>query len=170
MHAVEYALCRSAPHKKGAGATRLWRYSSAMKEGFTLPELVLVLAVTGILLGIGVTNLVRAMDQLSVDAAATQLVAAHQRARMMAVARGQVLTLLIDSNDITIAPRTGAEPLWSAAGLAGSGVSLAGPSRRFTFSPEGLTLGLSNASLQLQRGSSTRTVVVSRLGRIRILR
>jgi type II secretory pathway pseudopilin PulG len=130
----------------------------------------LVLAVTGILLGIGVTNLVRAMDQLSVEAAAAALVAAHQRARMMAVMRGQVITLLIDSNAVSIAPRTGAEPVWSAAGPTSSGVSLAGPIRRFTFSPEGLTLGLSNASLQLQRGSITRTDVISRLGRIRILR
>jgi type II secretory pathway pseudopilin PulG len=127
----------------------------------------LVLAVAAILLGIGVTNLVRAVDQLSVEAAATQLVAAHQRARMMAVVRGQVLTLLVDSVSISIAPRSGAAPLWSASGPAASGVTLAGPPRRFTFSPEGLTLGLSNASLHLQRGSTTRTLVISRLGRIR---
>ncbi|HZA97511.1 MAG TPA: GspH/FimT family pseudopilin [Gemmatimonadales bacterium] len=141
-----------------------------MKQGFTLPELMLVLAVAAILLGIGVTSLVRAMDQLSVDGAAAQLVAAHHRARMMAVVRGQVLTLLVDADSVRITLRTGASPLWSASGPAGSGVSLAGPDRRFTFSPEGLTLGLSNASLQLQRGSTTRTVVISRLGRVRVLR
>jgi prepilin-type N-terminal cleavage/methylation domain-containing protein len=141
-----------------------------MKQGFTLPELMLVLAVAAILLGIGVTSLVRALDQLRVEAAATQLIAAHQRARMLSVVRGQVLTLLVDSSVISIAPRTGAPSLWSASGPSGSGVTLGGPARRFTFSPEGLTLGLSNASLQLQRGSTTRTVVVSRLGRIRVLR
>jgi hypothetical protein len=86
---------------------------------------------------------------------------------MMAVLRGQVLTLMVDSVSISIAPRSAAAPLWSAAGPAASGVTLAGPPRRFTFSPEGLTLGLSNASLQLQRGSSIRTLVISRLGRIR---
>jgi prepilin-type N-terminal cleavage/methylation domain-containing protein len=138
-----------------------------MKQGFTLQELMLVLAVAAILLGIGVTNLVRAMDRLSVEAAASQLAAAHQRARMMAVVKGQVLTLMVDSVSVSIAPRSGAAPLWSASGPAASGVTLAGPPRRFTFSPEGLTLGLSNASLQLQRGSSTRTLVISRLGRIR---
>lgn len=141
-----------------------------MKQGFSLPELVLVLAVIAILLAIGVTNLVRMVDQLNVDAAANQLVAAHQRARMMAVVRGQVLTLRVGSSDMSITPRTGGEPLWWSAGPAASGVALAGLSQRFTFSPEGLTLGLSNASLELQRGRSTRTVVVSRLGRIRVLR
>jgi prepilin-type N-terminal cleavage/methylation domain-containing protein len=139
-----------------------------MKQGFTLPELMLVFAVTGILLAIGVTNLVRVMDQLSVHAAATQLVAAHQRARMMSVVRGQVLTLQVDASNLSIAPKTGGAPLWSTSGPAASGVSLAGPPRRFSFSPEGFTLGLSNATLQLHRGSSTRTVVISRLGRIRI--
>jgi prepilin-type N-terminal cleavage/methylation domain-containing protein len=138
-----------------------------MKQGVTLPELMLVFAVGAILLGIGVTNLVRVVDRLSVEAAASQVVAAHQRARMMAVVRGQVLTLLVDSVSLSIAPRSGSAPLWSSAGPAASGVALAGPPRRFTFSPEGLTLGLSNATLQLGRGTSTRTLVISRLGRIR---
>jgi prepilin-type N-terminal cleavage/methylation domain-containing protein len=141
-----------------------------MKQGFTLPELMLVFAVAAILLGIGVTSLVPVVDRLSVETAATQLIAAHQRARMMAVVRSQVLTLLIDSASISIAPRSGTAPLWSASGPAAAGVTLTGPARRFTFSPEGLTLGLSNASLQLQRGSSRRTIVVSRLGRIRTVR
>jgi prepilin-type N-terminal cleavage/methylation domain-containing protein len=141
-----------------------------MRQGFTLAELMLVLAVAAILLGIGVTSLVRTMDRLSVDGAVAQLVAAHHRARMMAVIRGQVLTLLVDEDSLRISLRVGASSLWSASGPGGSGVSLAGPTRRFTFSPEGLTLGLSNASLQLHRGSSTRTVVISRLGRVRVLR
>jgi prepilin-type N-terminal cleavage/methylation domain-containing protein len=141
-----------------------------MKQGFSLPELMLVLAVVGLLLAIGVTNLVRVTDQLSVQAAATQLMAAHQRARMMAIARSQVLTLRVDSSTLSIAARAGDAPLWSSSGPANSGVSLLGPAQRFTFSPEGLTLGLSNATLRLQRGSSTRSVVISRLGRVRTAR
>ena len=141
-----------------------------MRRGFTLPELMLALAVAAILLGIAVTSLVRTMDRLSVEGAVAQLVAAHQRARMMAVVRGQALTLLVDQDSLHIGLRTGGSSLWSASGPKGSGVSLTGPTRRFTFSPEGFTLGLSNASLQLQRGSSTRTVVISRLGRVRVLR
>ena len=168
MHAVAVALCRSASHKKGAVADPFWRYSHSMKQGFTLPEVMLVLAVSAILLGIGVTNLVRAMDRLSVDAAAGQLVAAHQRARMMAIARAQVLTLLVDADSLRIAAPPSAPPLWSASGPSRSGVSLEGPARRFTFSPEGFTLGLSNASLHLQRGSTRRTIVISRLGRVRV--
>lgn len=141
-----------------------------MKQAFSLPELVLVLAVAGILLGIAVTGLIRIMDGIHVDAAATHLVAAHQRARMMAVTRGRVLTLSVDPARLSIAPSDGTPALWSESGPAESHVTLTGPSRRFTFSPEGIALGLSNATLRLDRGASSRTIVISRLGRVRVVR
>jgi Tfp pilus assembly protein FimT len=39
-----------------------------------------------------------------------------------------------------------------------------------TFSPVGMTIGLSNATFQLRRAAAARVVVVSRLGRVRIVR
>jgi prepilin-type N-terminal cleavage/methylation domain-containing protein len=140
-----------------------------VRRAFSLPELVLVLAVAGILTGIAVPILARAWDRVQVESAASQLVSAHQRARMMAVAKGQVLSLTIDSAMLIITPRTSSTALWSQPGPASWGVSLPGPMRRFTFSPEGFTLGLSNASLALARNSVTRTIVFSRLGRVRVL-
>jgi hypothetical protein len=83
----------------------------------------------------------------------------------MAIIRSQVLVLSIDSAQLTIQQRGTTPPLWSEPGPAASGVSLAGPMRQFTFSPE-----LSNATLHLSRGAATRSVVVSRLGRVRITR
>jgi prepilin-type N-terminal cleavage/methylation domain-containing protein len=141
-----------------------------MKRGFTLPELLLVLAVAGILMGIAVPQLSHAWDRVQVQAAASHLVAAHQRARIMAIARGVVLTLTIDSAALTITPRSGILALWAEAGPSAFQVSLAGPARQVTFSPEGFTMGLSNASLHLVRGSATRTVVFSRLGRVKVMR
>jgi Tfp pilus assembly protein FimT len=130
----------------------------------------LILAVVAILLGIAVPSLSRALDQIELDAAASHLVSAHHRARLMALTRGQVLTLAIDSTRLSIVPHGDTAPLWQGAGPAAAGVRLAGSSRQFTFSPEGYTLGLSNASLLLTRGSSARTIVISRLGRVRVLR
>ena len=164
------AAYRLAPHKNDADQYGDPPYNSPVKRAFTLPEIVLVLAVAGILLAIGVTSLVQALARIAVENAASHLVAAHQRVRMMAIARGQVLILSVDSSRVTIAPRVGGLPLWSESGPAESHVTLTGPTRRFTFSPEGISLGLSNASLQLARGSITRTVVISRLGRVRVLR
>jgi prepilin-type N-terminal cleavage/methylation domain-containing protein len=141
-----------------------------MRYGYTLPEMLLVLAVTGILLGLAIPSLARTLDGIEVDEAASHLMAAHQRARMMAIARGQVLVLSVDSEQVAIYPRGGPAPLWSEPGPAGSRVALEGTPRQFTFLPEGLTLGLSNATLQLSRGASHRTIVISRLGRVRLVR
>jgi Tfp pilus assembly protein FimT len=132
--------------------------------------MVLVLALGGILLAIAVPRLTDALDRIEVQAAANNVAAAHHRARMMAVTHGQVLVLSVGQHQLGIRARSGATVLWSYAGPEASGVTLAGPSRQFTFSPEGLSLGLSNATLRLARGSATRTVVVSRLGRVRITR
>jgi type IV fimbrial biogenesis protein FimT len=158
------------PAQKGCRPARGSPLFYPMRKAFTLPELMLVLAVAGILVGLALPRLSGAMDRIEVEGAANRLIAAHQRARIMAITRGQVLLLSIDSTRLTISPRGGADPLWSDIGPASAGVALAGPARLFTFSPEGITLGLSNATLQLTRGSTTRTLVISRLGRIRIVR
>jgi hypothetical protein len=110
------------------------------------------------------------MDRIEVEAVVAQVVTAHQRARLMALTRGQVLTLAVDSTRLSIVPHGSATPLWQAAGPSAAGVRLVGSGQQFSFSPEGYSLGLSNASLQLTRGSSTRTIVISRLGRVRIMR
>jgi prepilin-type N-terminal cleavage/methylation domain-containing protein len=141
-----------------------------MRRAFTLPELMLSLAVASILMGIALPRLARAVDRLAVQSATAQVLAAHQRARVLAISRSQVLTLSVDSDLFSISPRGGGALLWSELGPAAKGVALDGPTRRFTFAPEGITLGLSNASLRLSRGSISRTLVVSRLGRIRVLR
>lgn len=141
-----------------------------MRRAFTLVELMLVLAVLGILLGIAIPGLSLLLDRIEVEAAATHIVAAHQRARLLAITHGQVVRLSIDGARIAIYPRNGPTPLWSESGPLDTRVTLAGGAHQFTFSPEGFTLGLSNASLQLARGTSRRTVVISRLGRVRILR
>ena len=139
-----------------------------MRQGFTLPELLLVLALGGILLGVAIPRLSAAVDRIEVAAAANRIVAAHQRARLMAVTHGLVAVLSVDSIELTIRRRGLPAPLWWETGPAGQRVTLAGPTRQFTFSPEGFSLGLSNATIRLTRGSATRTVIISRLGRVRV--
>ena len=140
-----------------------------MRQGFSLVELMLVVAVAGLLFGIAIPRLSRALDHVEVGSAANHLVAAHQRARIMAVTRGQVLVLTIEAARFVIRPR-GQAPLWSENGPAAARVALEGPARQFTFSPEGLTIGFSNATLRLTRGTASRTIVISRLGRVRTVR
>jgi prepilin-type N-terminal cleavage/methylation domain-containing protein len=141
-----------------------------MRKAFTLPELVLVLAVLGILTGLVVPRLAAVIDRIEVEGTANQLIAAHRRARLMATARGQVMLLSIDSAQLAISARGDSASLWTDLGPLAAGVELEGAARQFMFSPGGTTLGFSNATLRLTRGSTSRTLVISRLGRIRIVR
>ena len=141
-----------------------------MRAAYTLPELLLVLALIGILLGIALPPLSGAIDRIEVASAAGQIAAAHSRARLMAVTQSQVMVLSVDSLALEIRRRGFPTPLWSHLGPAYSRVSVNGARRTFTFMPEGFSMGLSNATIELTRGSATRTVIVSRLGRLRIER
>jgi prepilin-type N-terminal cleavage/methylation domain-containing protein len=141
-----------------------------MRHGFTLPELLLILALVGILLGLAVPPLSRAMDRIEVQAAANHIAAAHSRARLLAITQSQVIILSVDPIALTIRRRGELTPLWAEAGPGAAGVSLSGSSHHFTFSPEGFSIGLSNATLRLTRGIASRAVIISRLGRVRVVR
>ena len=138
-----------------------------MRRGATLLELALCLVVLGLLLAISLPRLQEAADRLAVHQAALDLVSAHRRARIGAILQSRVLELTIDSMALVIRQRGSTREVWRAPGPAATHVSLPGPPRTMSFSPVGITLGLSNASFSLSRGAATRTVIVSRLGRVR---
>ena len=140
-----------------------------MRRGATLPELSLTLILVGILLLMALPRIHGLADSMAVGRAAQEIAAAHRRARMAAVLQSRLLELTVEANALTIRPSGGGATVWRADGPAADGVALAGPSRTLTFSPTGITVGLSNASFQLTRGAARRTVVVSRLGRVRIV-
>src|SRR5689334_2639235 len=111
-----------------------------MRRCVTLVELMLVLAVAGILFGVAVPALSLLLDSLAVHAAISHIEAAHARARLLAITRGKVITLAIDSARIAISPRNDTLALWSEEGPSAQRVHLEGAQRQFTFSPEGFTL------------------------------
>ena len=141
-----------------------------MKNGFTLPEVALALVIAGLLLGIALPRLTALKQEVVIEQAAQTLVAAHRRARALAVASGRpaILSVADGSLRITLSGATG--PQWHGSGPGDQGVLVSGTPRDLTFSPLGITTGLSNATFTLTLGSATRTVVISRLGRIRVLR
>jgi Tfp pilus assembly protein FimT len=140
-----------------------------MRRGVTLVQLFVLPAAARILFEVAATVLSLLLDSLAVHAAISHIEAAHARARLLAITRGKVITLAIDSARIAISPRNDTLALWSEEGPSAQGVHLEGAQRQFTFSPEGFTLGVSNASLQLSRGATRQTLVISRLGRVRVL-
>jgi prepilin-type N-terminal cleavage/methylation domain-containing protein len=141
-----------------------------MKSGFTLVETALSLAVAGLLLAIAVPSFSALKQGVRVEQAAQSLVAAHRRARIVAIVHGKPAILSVAASTLRITLIGASRPHWSSPGPSEQGVTLAGAPRDLTFSPLGITTGLANASFHLSLGSATRTVVVSRLGRVRIAR
>jgi Tfp pilus assembly protein FimT len=141
-----------------------------MRRGASLIELVLVLIIIGILTAMLEPRARGFADSLAVDQAALEIASAHRRARIIAVLQSRLVELTIGADTLSIRPRGASAETWSAAGPAAAGVALAGPTRVITFSPVGISVGVSNASFGLSRGAVSRTVVVSRLGRLRIVR
>ena len=141
-----------------------------MRSGYTLIEAALALVITALLLSIALPNFTAVKQEIAVESAAQALAAAHRRARTLAITRGHTAVLSVAERSLRITAPGVAEPQWSAPGPLEQGVALAGAPRDLTFSPLGLTTGLSNASFHLSLGAAHRTVVTSRLGRVRILR
>jgi len=140
-----------------------------MRRGATLLELVLVLVIIGTLTAIAEPRVRGYTDGLAVNRAALEIVSAHRRARISAILQSRIVELTISAAAISIRPSGAAADTWRAAGPAAEQVSLAGPTRVIVFSPVGISIGVSNASFVLSRGAASRTVVVSRLGRMRIV-
>ena len=127
----------------------------------------MALAVIGLTIGIVTPRIASMQDRLAVEQAAQHLVAAHRRARITSILRSRPAVLTIGPDSFSIRMAGESADVWGSRGPAGWGVTLAGPVRRLTFSPVGITTGLSNATFRLSRGSAVRTIVVSRLGRVR---
>jgi prepilin-type N-terminal cleavage/methylation domain-containing protein len=139
-----------------------------MRRGFSLPELLLALAVLGLLFGIVLPRFGLFRDQLAVAEEAGRVAAAHRRARIAAILESRPVILTIAPESLTIAVDSVPGTLWSEPGPSLHGVALSGGARALTFSPVGISTGLSNATFRFTRGAAVRTVVVSRLGRLRM--
>lgn len=139
-----------------------------MRRGTTLVEILLSLVLLSLLLGIALPRFAAMRDQLAVGAEAGRIAAAHRRARITAILQSRPVVLTISPDSLTLAAEADSAVRWIEAGPAAHGVTLAGGIKKITFSPIGITTGVSNATFRLTRGEASRTVVVSRLGRLRI--
>ena len=138
-----------------------------MRPGQTLPELVVVLAMIGVLSGIAVPNVSAARDRAVVRDGATELVAVLAAARAAAQRRGAAAVAAFDApggtarviveRDTILVHQLGAE----------LGVSLRTSRDSVVYGPSGRGYGAANTTLIVARGAAEDTVTVSRLGRVR---
>lgn len=142
-----------------------------MRHGVTLIEMVFGLVVLGLLSSAAVPVVTGVRDRYTVQAVAAAIAAAHNRARIRAVLEGQVTELEVRADSLLLRVGTGATatPVWSTPGPIASGVSMPSAARTLSFAPSGVTIGFANATFVVTRGTARRQVVVSRLGRVRVI-
>ncbi|HEV8598359.1 MAG TPA: prepilin-type N-terminal cleavage/methylation domain-containing protein [Gemmatimonadales bacterium] len=145
-----------------------------MQRGVTLFELLVVLAIVGILTGLVIPSSAALADRLAVEHQAARILVAYRSAWVAARMQQRLAILRISADTLAIRTVRGADDpdtllAWSAPGPSVAGVTLTSPARTSIFAPDGLAQGLSNATHVLVKGNATRSVVVSRLGRVRIV-
>jgi prepilin-type N-terminal cleavage/methylation domain-containing protein len=140
-----------------------------VQRGFTLSELVVVLALMSVLAVLLAPRLGPAFDRIATEGAARDLTTAIAVARAAAVMEGTRARLHIDAESLWIDRERpdGWEPYARWPGPAAAGVALSVSNPQLTFGPLGVGWGVSNTRVVLWRGSQTATITTSRLGRVR---
>jgi type II secretory pathway pseudopilin PulG len=130
-------------------------------------ELLVTIAVLGVLAAVGARGAARAADTAAVHAAGAELRAAFGAARALAVHRAARVAVRLDSAAGTVVVHDGADTVRRLALRATYGVRLAATRDSMAYAPPGLGHGAANLRVVLARGRSADTTVVSRLGRVR---
>jgi prepilin-type N-terminal cleavage/methylation domain-containing protein len=137
------------------------------KAGFSLPEVVVTLAMMAVLLSIALPRFMALRDATSVHAAAGDLASAFSLARQVAVSRHRVVGIVLDTARGVVEVRSGGARIVRRQLAASYGVHLGSNRDSAVFDARGLGYGLSNLSVAIQRGHFVDTLTMSRLGRVR---
>jgi len=141
-----------------------------MTRGYSLPELLVVLAVLAILAGLGLPRLQALADGQAAARGADRVALAHRRARMLALAHGRPVSLVLRADSLVARWSDQPVTLWRAAGPRVDGDALEPTVDSLVYAPNGFAIGAANGSWRVRRGAAVAEVLVSRLGRVRVIR
>jgi Tfp pilus assembly protein FimT len=132
-----------------------------------MPEVIAVLVMTAIVLAIAVPRVRQATERAAVRAAVADIVTTLSTARQMAVAHGGGVAVAIDSSTGMLRILSHGDTVAARALGRMFGVTLRSSRDSLAYNARGLGSGAANLTFVVVRGSTTDTVVVSRLGRVR---
>ncbi|HVE34349.1 MAG TPA: GspH/FimT family pseudopilin [Gemmatimonadaceae bacterium] len=137
------------------------------RSGFSLPEMVVALAMMAVLLSIGFQRFAALRDAASVRAAVGDLGSTFSLARQLAVSRRRVVAIVLDTGRGVVEVRSAGSRVLRRELGAGYGVHLGSNRDSAVFDARGMGYGLSNLSVAIRRGRFVDTLTMSRLGRVR---
>jgi prepilin-type N-terminal cleavage/methylation domain-containing protein len=138
-----------------------------VRHGTTLPELLLVLIVVGVLGSIAVVRVSALRDRMGVRSATAETVATFAAARRWAVTRATRTAVSIDTAGGSLTVRSYGDTVAHRLLARSHGVTLVATRDSMAYAPNGLGYGASNLSIIIRRGTVADTIAVSRLGRVR---
>jgi len=138
-----------------------------MQNGTTLPEVIVVMTIAGILGSIAVARTTVLRDRISVRSAAAETVSTFSLARRWALSRASRTAITIDTTAASLIVRSFTDTITTRRLGSTHGVTIAASRDSMAYAPNGLGYGASNLTLVLRRGTAAETIVVSRLGRVR---
>ena len=140
---------------------------SAGRRGTSLPEVSATLVLTAIVLGVAVPRMRQTVDRAAVRGAVAEIVTTLSAARQLAATNGGGVSVSIDATAAAIhVLRRGDTVVTRRLGDL-FGVTLRSTRDSLAYDARGLGAGAANLTFVVVRGTTTDTVVVSRLGRVR---
>jgi type II secretion system protein H len=140
-----------------------------MRAGFSLGELVVVIAIMAVLVALVGPRLGPAFDRIATDGAARDVTTAIAVARAAAVMQGTRARLRISPDSLRVDREAvrGWQPYARWPGPANESVALTVSNAEVVFGPLGIGWGAANTRVVLRRGSQIVTITTSRLGRVK---
>jgi prepilin-type N-terminal cleavage/methylation domain-containing protein len=134
---------------------------------FSLLELVMVLALVGLLMALAVPRFTAMRDGASVRAAMADLGAGFSMARQSAITRRTTVAVVLDTSSGTVELRSATRTLARHPLGATYGIVLGANRDSAVYDSRGLGYGVSNLTVTVRRGSIVDTLTMSRMGRVR---